>query len=99
MVPISQALKQILMGSTGELCYPDFQRRDLALGIASAIDTHILDIWTEPDSKIFSGVLCLLWNPLQNECDNRREFKEGVQKALDMWKNMLHKDRLEAPFV
>jgi len=54
----------------------------LALGIASAIDTHILDIWTEPDSKTFSGVLCLLWHPLQNECDHPERVQGGCAKSL-----------------
>lgn len=57
MVCSSQALKQLLMGSTGKLSYT-FPDRGLTPGIVSVIGSHVLDIWT--DSKTFSRVLSSL---------------------------------------
>lgn len=63
-------------------CAMDFQRRGLALGIASAIDIRIVAIWTEPGFKTFSGVLCLLWHPLQNEYDQLERVQGQCAKNL-----------------
>lgn len=74
--PISQALKSSSSWAAEGSCATDFQRSGVAHGRASGADTPILDIWTEPDSKTSSAVLCLLWHPHHNECDQ----PEGVQK-------------------
>lgn len=60
MVPIPQTLKSSSFWAALGSCAADFQRRGVALGRASGIDTPILDIWAKPDSKISSAVLCLL---------------------------------------
>lgn len=95
MVSISQALNSSFLWAAQRNCATVFQRRGVAHGRASGTDTPILDIWTKPDSKTSSAVLCLLWHPLQNKCDQ----PERAQKALDMWKNLLHKGRVEAVCV
>lgn len=84
--------------ATWGICAIDFQR-SFSPGIVSTIDIHTLNIWTKLDCKTFSACCVCSGILFKINMANQRKFKEGVQKNLVMWKNMLDKDRLNVAFV